>query len=97
MGMVLQQSFCLPDISCRQSPVVLAKGAEVGNRVAHDSPTEVDIGLHVAQREVTCCTENWPAPVEAGVTRPRDRPPPPAAAIHEHHVVEQVLRFQTQD
>ena len=97
MGMVLQKSFCLPDVSCRHLPVVPAKGSEVGNRVTHNSSTEINIGLHVAQCEVAGRTENRLAPVEAGVTRPRDRSPPAAAAIHEHHMVEQVLRFQAQN
>ena len=97
MRVLEQHPFDLPHVRVRQPPVVAAHHAQVDDRIAGDASGQIDVGIHVAQRERARRGEDRLPPVQPGVARSRHRPPAAATAIGEDHVIELVDRFEAED
>src|SRR3954464_2225667 len=97
MRQVQQHPLYFPDISWRQSPVVVADLAQICDRVTRDPAREIDVRVDVAQGQRSRRGKHRFTPVQSRITRSSDRSPPAVLTIDEEDVIQLVDRFKRHD
>ena len=97
MWCVQQHPLDLPHVSIRQPPVVPAHHAEIDDRIARHTSSEVHVGIDIAERQRSWSREERFTAVEAGVAGTRDRTPAPAMLVDEQDVIEVIDGFEAQN
>lgn len=84
-------SLHLPNVSPRESPVVVAKIGQIAHAEADDTPREVNVRVGVTLHELPKGAENRFPAVQARIARPSHRAPPALFLVKKKHVIKVVL------
>ena len=79
-----------------ETPVVVAKVIKIRDAVSFEPAGEIDKRIEVTQRHFSEGSIDCLAPMQPGVARARDRAPAPVLLEDVDHVVQEILRLQTQ-
>ena len=91
MGHLDEEALHLPDVSLRESPVVVAKIGQIADAEADDTPREVDVRVGVTVDELPKGAENRPSAVQARIARTSHRAPFAPFSVKKKDVIQVVL------
>jgi hypothetical protein len=91
MWYLAQVVFYLPDILCRETPIVFSQIIEITQTVTGDPTGVIDIGIEVTPRQISQSAEYWTPAMEANIARPANRSPAAVLSKNEDHMIEFVL------
>lgn len=84
-------SLHLPDVSLRESPVIVAKIGQIAHAETDDTPREVDVRVGVTVDELPECAKDRPSAVQARIARTSHRAPLAPFSVKKKHVIKIVL------
>ena len=84
-------SLHLPDVSLRESPVVVAKIGQIADAETDDTPREVNVGVGVTVDQLPKGTENRPSAVQARIARTSHCAPFALFSVKKEHMIKVVL------
>ena len=86
-----EEALHLPDVSLRESPVVVAKIGQIAHAEADDTPREVNVRVGVTIDELPKGAKNGPSAVQAWIPRASHCAPPALFLVKKKHVIKVVL------
>ncbi len=81
----------LPDVSLRESPVVVAKMSQIADAEADDTPREVNVGVGVTVHELPKGAKNRLSAVQARIARASHCAPLAPYSVKKKDVIKVVL------
>jgi hypothetical protein len=84
-------SLHLPNVSLRESPVVVAKIGQIAHAEADDTPREVNVRVGVTIDELREGAKNGSSAVQAWIPRASHCAPPALFLVKKKHVIKVVL------